>query len=157
LDDPRVRQLLGADMPFVTIGHAARPEGTWWVDVDYESLLNRCVHHLADLGHRYIALINRSAEMLAAGYGPGPRARQGFQDGIALCGVTGVEYPCGDDAVAGDECAGLILEQHPEITAAATLNEAALPGVPRALQRAPDRRHAPFGMRKGTFGTDGGY
>jgi hypothetical protein len=105
LDDPRVRQLLGADMPFVTIGHAARPEGTWWVD------------------------------------------------GIALGGVTGVEYPCGDDALAGDECAGLILEQHPEITAAATVNEAALPGV----QRAPDRRHAPFGMRKGTFGTDGGY
>jgi len=144
-------------MPFVTIGHAARPEGTWWVDVDYESLLNRCVHHLADLGHRYIALINRSAEMLAAGYGPGLRARQGFRDGIAQCGVTGVEYPCGDDALAGDECTGLILEQHPEITAAATLNEAALPGVPRALQRAPDRRHAPFGMRKGTFGTDGGY
>ncbi len=146
LDDPRVRQLQEADMPFVTIGHTARPEGTWWVDVDYESLLNRCVHHLADLGHRHIALINRSAEMLAAGYGPGLRARQGFRDGIAECGVTGVEYPCGDDALAGDECTGLILEQHPEITAAATVNEAALPGVQRALQRAGKAVPADFSL-----------
>jgi DNA-binding LacI/PurR family transcriptional regulator len=136
LDDPRVTQLQKADMPFVTIGHTARPEGIWWVDVDYENLINRCVHHLADLGHRNIALINRSAEMLATGYGPGLRARQGFRDGIAQCNVTGVEYPCGDDAPAGDACMQLILGQHPEATAAATVNEAALPGVQRALHRA---------------------
>jgi DNA-binding LacI/PurR family transcriptional regulator len=30
----------------------------------------------------------------------------------------------------------LILEEHPEVTAAATVNEAALPGVQRALHRA---------------------
>jgi DNA-binding LacI/PurR family transcriptional regulator len=122
LDDPRVTQLQKADMPFVTIGH--------------EDLLNRCVHHLADLGHRNVALINRSAEMLAAGYGPGLRAQQGFRDAITQCGVTGWEYPCGDDTPAGDACMQLILEQHPEVTAAATVNEAALPGVQRALHRA---------------------
>jgi DNA-binding LacI/PurR family transcriptional regulator len=136
LDDPRVRQLQQADMPFVTIGHTARPEGTWWVDIDYENLLNRCVRYLADLGHRNIALINRSAEMLAGGYGPGLRARQGFRDAIAQCGATGVEYPCGDDAPAGDACMQLIMEQHPEVTAAATVNDAALSGVQRALHRA---------------------
>ena len=54
-------------MPFVSIGRTARPEGTWWVDVDNEYLIDRCVRHLADLGHRDIALINRSPEMLAAG------------------------------------------------------------------------------------------
>jgi DNA-binding LacI/PurR family transcriptional regulator len=94
------------------------------------------VHHLADLGHRNIALINRSAEMLAARYGPGLRAQQGFRDAIAQCGVTGWEYPCGDDAPGGDACMQLILEQHPEVTAAATVNEAAPPGVQRALHRA---------------------
>jgi DNA-binding LacI/PurR family transcriptional regulator len=136
LDDPRVTQLQKADMPFVTIGHTARPEGTWWVDVDYEKLINRCVHHLADLGHRTIALINRSSEMLAAGYGPGLRARQGFRDAITQCGLTGWEYPCDDDTPGGDACMQLILEEHPEVTAAATINEAALPGVQRALHRA---------------------
>jgi DNA-binding LacI/PurR family transcriptional regulator len=136
LDDPRVTQLQKADMPFVTIGRTAHPEGTWWVDVDYESLLSRCVHHLADLGHRDVALINRSPEMLAAGYGPGLRARQGFRDAIAQCGLTGWEYPCGDDTLSGDACMQLILQEHPEVTAAATVNEAALPGVMRTLHRA---------------------
>jgi DNA-binding LacI/PurR family transcriptional regulator len=136
LDDPRVTQLQKADMPFVTIGRTARPEGTWWIDVDYENLLNRCVHHLADLGHHDIALINRSPEMLAAGYGPGLRARQGFRDAVVQCGLTGWEYPCGDDTPGGDACVQLILQEHPEVTAAATANEAALPGVQRALHRA---------------------
>ena len=136
MDDPRVEQLQKAEMPFVTIGRTARPEGTCWVDVDYESLVNRCVHHLADLGHCHIALINRPPEMLAAGYGPGLRARQGFRDAIAQCGLAGWEYPCGDDTPGGDACMQLILEEHPEVTAAATVNEAALPGVQRALQRA---------------------
>ena len=91
------------------------------------------MHHLADLGHRNIALINRSREMLVAGYGPGLRARQGFRDAIAQCGLTGWEYPCDDDTPGGDACMQLILEEHPEVTAAATVNEAALPGVQRAL------------------------
>jgi DNA-binding LacI/PurR family transcriptional regulator len=135
LDDPRVTRLQEAAMPFVTIGHTARSEGTWWVDVDYENLLARCVRHLADLGHRHIALVNRPAEMLAAGYGPGLRARQGFYDALARCGVAGAEYPCGDDPPSGDACMQLVLAEHPEITAAATLNEAALPGLQRALHR----------------------
>lgn len=136
LQDPRVDQLRKAGMPFVTIGHTERSEGTWWIDVDYEGLINRCVQHLADLGHRDVALINRSAELLAAGYGPGLRAQQGFRDALARRGINGVEYPCGDDAPSGDACMAQILERHPEVTAAATVNEAALPGLQRALQRA---------------------
>ncbi len=46
-----------------------------WLNVDYETLISQCVHHLADLGHRDIALVNRSAELVAAGYGPGHRAQ----------------------------------------------------------------------------------
>jgi len=136
LNDPRVAQLQKADMPFVTIGHTAQAEGTWWVDIDYEGLVNRCVHYLADLGHREVALINRSAEMLAAGYGPGLRARQGFSDALVQRGLTGVEFPCGDDIPLGDAITERILREHPEITAAVTINESALPGVQRALHRA---------------------
>jgi len=36
--------------------------------------------HLADLGHRNIALINRSPELVAAGYGPAQRALDGFTE-----------------------------------------------------------------------------
>lgn len=136
LDDPRPTRLQRAGMPFVSIGRTARPHEMCWVDMDYATLLGRCVDHLADLGHRHIALINRSAELVASGYGPGQRAREGFAAATARRGVEGFELCCADHAQAGDACVEEILRTHPEVTAAATINEAALPGVQRALERA---------------------
>jgi DNA-binding LacI/PurR family transcriptional regulator len=136
LDDPRVTRLQRAGMPFVTIGRTARPDGMCWVDVDYATLIGRCVDHLADLGHRHIALINRSAELVASGYGPGHRAREGFTEAVARRGIEGSEFCCGDDAKAGRACIREIVRTHPEITAAATINEPALPGIQRALEHA---------------------
>ncbi|GAA4613019.1 LacI family DNA-binding transcriptional regulator [Actinoallomurus liliacearum] len=136
LDDPRVTRLQGLRLPFVTIGRTARPQGTCWIDVDYATLIDRCVNHLADLGHRHIALINRSAELIASGYGPAHRAREGFADAVARRGVEGVEFCCADDAAAGETCVQEILRAHPEVTAITTINEAALPGIQRALEDA---------------------
>jgi DNA-binding LacI/PurR family transcriptional regulator len=136
LDDPRVTRLQRAGMPFVTIGRTARPDGMCWVDVDYAALIGRCVDHLADLGHRHIALINRSAELVASGYGPGHRAREGFTEAIARRGVGGSEFCCDDNAKAGQACVREIMRTHPGITAAATINEPALPGIQRALEHA---------------------
>ncbi len=136
LEDERVTRLHQAGLPFVTIGHTAHPQGTCWVDVDFANLIARCVHHLADLGHRHIALINRSAELVAAGYGPASRAMTGFTEAITQRGLTGIDLPCGDDAAAGEDCFELLRSQHPEITALATINEAALPGIQRGAERA---------------------
>lgn len=136
LDDPRVTRLQRAEMPFVAIGRTARPEGMCWVDVDYATLIGRCVDHLADLGHRHVALINRSAELVASGYGPGHRAREGFTAAVGRRGIEGFESCCADDARAGGVCVEQIVADHPEITAIATINEAALPGIQRGLERA---------------------
>ena len=136
LDDPRVTRLRRAGTPFVTIGRTARPHAMSWVDIDYAMLISRCVDHLADLGHRHIVLINRSAELVASGYGPGQRARDGFAEAVTRRGVAGSEFCCADHAQAGEACVEEILRDHPEATAAATINEAALPGVQRALERA---------------------
>ncbi|MFL6113902.1 MAG: LacI family DNA-binding transcriptional regulator [Catenulispora sp.] len=136
LRDARVGRLQRAGLPFVGIGHTADADDMCWVDVDYAALIGRCVHHLADLGHRHIALINRSAELVAAGYGPGLRAREGFAEATAARGVTGTEFVCADDIAAGEECMRALMKTHPEITAIATINEAALPGVQHALEAA---------------------
>ncbi len=136
LDDPRVTKLQRARMPFVTIGRTAQPQDVCWVDVDYATLIGRYVNHLADLGHRDIALINRSAELLASGYGPGNRAREGFESAVEQRGLHGIQFCCADDAPSGEACVEQILATHPEVTAIATINEAALPGVQRALDRA---------------------
>lgn len=136
LDDSRVGRLRDLGLPFVTIGRTARPQDMCWVDVDYASLAERCVNHLVDLGHRHLALVNRSAELVAAGYGPARRAREGFTEAVARRGVDGFEFCCADDAAAGESCVREILRSHPEVTAAVTVNEASLPGVQRALDRA---------------------
>ncbi len=136
LEDARVNRLQQTKLPFVTIGHTAHPQGTWWVDVDYATLVARCVHHLADLGHRHVALVNRSAELVASGYGPGHRALAGFSEATSLRGLTGVEVCCGDDAAAGAACMEGLLAAHPDVTAVVTINEAALPGIQRALDDA---------------------
>jgi DNA-binding LacI/PurR family transcriptional regulator len=136
LEDERVTRLRQTGLPFVTIGHTANPLGTSWVDLDYATLVARCVHHLADLGHRQVALVNRSTELVAAGYGPAHRALAGFTEATGRRGLTGVEVCCGDDAASGEACLDQLLDEHPEVTAITTVNEAALPGIQRALERA---------------------
>ncbi|SCE83349.1 transcriptional regulator, LacI family [Micromonospora matsumotoense] len=136
LTDDRVTRLATAGVPFVTIGRTAEPHGMSWIDIDYATLISRCVHHLADLGHRQVALVNRSAELVAAGYGPSHRALTGFRAAVAERGLTGVDVCCGDDTTSGEVCVEQLLTTHPEVTAVATINEAALPGMQRALHAA---------------------
>jgi DNA-binding LacI/PurR family transcriptional regulator len=146
LEDARVTRLRQARLPFVGIGRTSRPDDMWWVDVDYAALIAKCVHHLADLGHRHVALINRSAELVAAGYGPGHRALAGFRQAIRERAITGVDYCCADDTAAGEDCMRQIRREHPEVTAVATINEAALPGIQRALESAGTRVPADFSV-----------
>lgn len=136
LQDPRVVRVAQAGIPSVTIGRVGEPEGTWWVDVDYATLVGRCVDHLADLGHRDIALVNRPAGLVAAGYGPGRRAHEGFVEAVGRRGVTGSEFSCEDDLAGGEKSVAEILAARPGTTAIVTVNEAALPGVQRGLERA---------------------
>jgi DNA-binding LacI/PurR family transcriptional regulator len=133
LADDRVTRLAKVGLPFVTIGRTAEPHGMSWIDIDYAGLIARCVHHLADLGHRHVALVNRSAELLAAGYGPSHRALAGFRAAVVERSLTGVDVCCGDDAASGEACVEQLLATHPDLTAVATINEAALPGMQRAL------------------------
>jgi DNA-binding LacI/PurR family transcriptional regulator len=136
LEDDRVTRLQQVAMPFVTIGRTSHAQGMCWVDVDYTALVSRCVHHLADLGHRHVALVNRSAELVAAGYGPGQRALRGFIDAVEERGLTGVDVCCADDAPAGEACVLRLRETHPGVTGLVTVNEAALPGIQRGLEGA---------------------
>lgn len=136
LDDPRVERLQHARIPFVTIGRTTRP-GSWsWVDLDTGTLVGRCVDHLADLGHQHIALINRSTGLLMSGYAPAHRARESFAEATARRGAQGVEFCCADQEQAGECCTERILRTHPQVTAIVTINEAALPGIQHALERA---------------------
>src|SRR5947209_2112021 len=136
LNDPRVERLRRARIPFVMIGRPTRPEAMSWVDLDTAALVGRCVDHLVELGHRHIALINRSTSLVMAGDGPAHRAREGFARATSHHGAEGVEFCCADNARAGEGCIEAILRAYPQVTAIVTINEAALPGIERALERA---------------------
>jgi DNA-binding LacI/PurR family transcriptional regulator len=82
-----------------------------------------------------IALLNRSAELVAAGYRPAHRAQAGFDEAIRQRGLAGIALPCADDPAAGEEWFGRLREHHPGVTAITTINEAALPGLQRGLER----------------------
>ena len=136
MEDDRVDRLQQSGLPFVGIGRTREPEGMSWVDIDYEALIMKCVHHLADLGHRHIALVNRSEELVAAGYGPGHRAQAGFARAVEERDLIGVEVCCSDEADGGRPCVERLLAAHPGLTAIATINEAAIAGMYRALNQA---------------------
>lgn len=134
LKDARAARLRESGLPFVSIGHTADAADGCWVDLDYEGLVANCVHHLADLGHRAIALVNRPQEFLDSGYGPARRALDGFTAAAAARALTAVPLCCPDEAMAGETCTEDLLAAHPRITGIVTINEAALPGMERALR-----------------------
>lgn len=136
LADDRVDHLTEAGIPFVTIGRTGTPENTSWVAVDHGALVAACVDHLADLGHRRIALINRPDRLLRIGYESARRGVDGFHSAIAARGLSGRHYPCGDDAASGEACVEQMLRDDPATTALVTLNEAALGGLYRGLASA---------------------
>ncbi|MEV0531017.1 LacI family DNA-binding transcriptional regulator [Kitasatospora sp. NPDC050463] len=136
LRDDRLDHLTAADFPAVAIGRTAHPAGGWWVGLDHTALAAACVHHLADLGHRRVALVNRPVQLLRAGYESAHRGLDGFTKAAADRGLTVRTYCCGDDAASGLACLERILHDDPAITALVTLNEAALGGLYRGLARA---------------------
>jgi DNA-binding LacI/PurR family transcriptional regulator len=62
------------------------------------------------------------------------RSAAGFLETVRQRGMVGHVLSCADEPAAGVACFEEIRTQWPEVTAAVTINEAALPGLQRALQ-----------------------
>ncbi|MBP2708711.1 LacI family DNA-binding transcriptional regulator [Microbispora sp. RL4-1S] len=133
LTDHRVTRLQQTGLPFVTIGRTNTPDTTTWVDIDYDTLISRCVHHLADLGHQHIALIDRSPHLATTGYGPSHRAHTGFTRTTTQRGITPIHTHTHDNPNSGHTTTTQLLHTHPHLTAITTINEAALPGIYHAI------------------------
>lgn len=81
-DDPRVKMLKEADVPFVLFGRQSDPKGCAWFDVRGEDAMRKAVAHLAALGHSRIGFINGGAIYTYS------RLRQhGFEAGMKDAGL----------------------------------------------------------------------
>ncbi len=135
LEDDRVEYLARSGFPFVTIGRNSRAEETSWVDLDFAGLARGCVYHLADLGHRRIAFVNRSEQLFRSGYGFAHLGLEGYTKAMAEQVLTPHAYLCDDEVTAGEAVLERILLDDPATTSLVTMNEAALEGLYRGLTR----------------------
>lgn len=134
-EDDRVEHLAEAGFPYVAIGRNHRADAAGWVDLDFAGLAGGCVQHLADLGHRSIAFVNRSEQLFNSGYGFARLGDEGYTEAMKKLLLTPHAYLCGDDLASGEEVVERILSEEPATTSLVAMNEAALEGVYRGLTR----------------------
>jgi DNA-binding LacI/PurR family transcriptional regulator len=80
--------------PAVLIGLPADSTGLTCIDLDFAATGAACADHLADLGHRDVALIGESLEVYRRHTGFAVRTLRGFQARAAERGLRTLHRPC---------------------------------------------------------------
>jgi DNA-binding LacI/PurR family transcriptional regulator len=119
-EDARVERLKQAGYPFVLIGRTADTTGIDFVDVDFGAAVEKSLHHLAELGHRSVALFNFPPDQLDAGYTSALLARDALDRTAAELGIRGIHVPCPHPAAEAKARAAELLRAEPDCTAAIT-------------------------------------
>jgi DNA-binding LacI/PurR family transcriptional regulator len=125
--DPRVPMLIALDRPVVLIGVPDHPAGLSCVDLDFTAAGSACVAHLAELGHRSIALIGPSPAVYRRGTSYATRFLRGFDDAAKSHDVRATNRPCAHSYEAVSACLDDLLAADPDLTGLVVHNEAVLP------------------------------
>jgi DNA-binding LacI/PurR family transcriptional regulator len=122
-------------MPAVLVGLTGNTDGLTCVDLDFEAAGAACVDHLADLGHREIALVGESPSVYRRHAGFAARTLAGFRRRARERGLRALYRPCdaGFESVAGALMG--ILGERPTATGFVVQNENAVGPLPRLLDR----------------------
>jgi DNA-binding LacI/PurR family transcriptional regulator len=135
-DDARIKRMKSTDIPFVSMGRPYLREPVALVDVDYVHMVTACVRHLAELGHREIALMNNDLASMEVGFGPSRDALTGFEDTARELDLTAWSTCCEPNDEAGEEWVAELIAAHPAVTAIITVNGRTLLGLYRGLRTA---------------------
>ena len=127
LDDDRLPVLRETDTPAVLIGVPRDPSGLACVDLDFEATGATCVDHLAELGHRDIALIGESESVYRRHTGFAAMTLAGFQRRAAERGLRAVHRPCEGTYESTAGVLARILEERPSTSGFVVQNESAIP------------------------------
>ncbi|GAA2993516.1 LacI family DNA-binding transcriptional regulator [Streptosporangium longisporum] len=139
LHDSRVPLLKDLAEPSVLIGFPSDSAGLTCVDLDFARAGALCVEHLAERGHREIALLGAPSVVYDRGTGFARRTREGFAVAMAETGLTGVALPCEEDF--DRVCAAItgLLDSRPGLSGLVVHNEAAVNHVLGALRQSGRR------------------
>lgn len=148
-DDPRVRLLREAEVPFVLFGRQEDDTDCAWFDILGEDAMRNAVMHLTALGHTRIGYINGGTQYAYAGL-----RKQGFLQGMAEAGLPIDPDLIAEDAVTikdGAEAAsGLLDSVHPPTAIICAVDFAAL-----GVYRAAAERGLTIGRDLSVVGYDG--
>lgn len=132
--DPRVPVLAGLRQPAVLIGLPKNTEGLSCVDLDFEAAGRVAVRHLAELGHRQVALIGSPHAVLERHTSYADRMLRGFTAEAAELGIEGVSEPCESSPAGAVAAVDSVLARLPGVTGLVVHNEVALPAVIATLR-----------------------
>jgi DNA-binding LacI/PurR family transcriptional regulator len=133
--DRRIERLRASGDPFTLIGRTADTTGISFVDVDTGAAVEKSLAHLAELGHRCIALFNFPPDQLDAGFHAALIARDVFEETCDALGIRGIHLPCPHPAQEAFGVAHHLLHTEPDCTAAITTGWQ-FTGLLRALRAA---------------------
>ncbi|MFD8524060.1 LacI family DNA-binding transcriptional regulator [Streptomyces capillispiralis] len=122
----RAESRVGADQPAVLIGLPADTSGLTCVDLDFKATGALCVDHLAQRGHRDIAVIGEAPAVYERHTGFAERTLDGVRARARELGMRLLHRPCegGYDAMA--VTLARILDERPGTTGFVVQNESAL-------------------------------
>jgi DNA-binding LacI/PurR family transcriptional regulator len=120
----------------VLIGMPEDTAGVTCVDLDFTAAGAACVGHLADLGHRRVALIGSPPEVYARETGFAERVEHGFNEAARQRGMDWSTHPCAPTAEAVEELIDGLLHDHPDLTSLVVHNEPLVEPAIRAVRRA---------------------
>ena len=126
LDDDRIPVLRETSTPAVLIGLPADTDHLTCVDLDFDATGAACVDHLADLGHKEIALIGESEAVYRRHTGFAARTLTGFQRRATERGLRAVHRTCEGTYESTAGVLARILEERPGTTGFIVQNEAAI-------------------------------
>jgi DNA-binding LacI/PurR family transcriptional regulator len=128
-NDPRVRYLLEAEIPFSEIGISGIEGDAPYVDTDFEQTAHGSLAYLGSLGHTSIAFVNHPRSTIESGYGPAVRAQRAAEAAAEDLGLTLFSLACQPKFRAGREAFSALIVEQPDVTAVVSINEQALVGV----------------------------
>ncbi|MFD0115605.1 LacI family DNA-binding transcriptional regulator [Streptomyces sp. NPDC058320] len=125
LDDERLPLLRAANRPAVLIGLPSDTAGLNCVDLDFAAAGAVCAEHLAELGHREIAVIGEAAAVYERHTGFAERTLAGLRERSAELGLRLLHRPCEGSYASVSATLSRVFDERPGTTAFVVQNEAA--------------------------------
>ncbi|MEU2355913.1 LacI family DNA-binding transcriptional regulator [Streptomyces misionensis] len=135
LDDERLPLLRATEQPSVLIGLPADTAGVTCVDLDWSATGALCVEHLAELGHRDVAVIGEAPAVYERHTGFAERTLDGLRSRARELGLKVLHRPWegGYDAMA--VTLSRIFDERPRTTGFVVQNESAVEPLLAVLRR----------------------